>query len=266
MDTSSVEQRSRPARLLGLVGRPALLVTALTVVMLGIAVSCGSGDGDSSSNDDEERTYTIQTFTPTVPGTTPDTLVTRDARQTAVAATTTAVAENPPVAPATMTPGGHLDEAGGIRPPVVALNAGEEQMEGVFGAFGWLDEETQTSVVIQAPFYDVGDNGLTVPAGSDMTFNILDEVDPPAQVNVSVYSWEDNSAIPTDTSGNVGTNLWFVPRIAPLSTESFTEANPSFVMPTTPDRYVVLVEVQWPPDDRVQHPLYANYAFTVYVS
>ena len=268
MDNSNAENT---ARLRDVAGRPALLVSVLTVVMLAITVSCGGGDDNSNSGDenDEERTYTIQTFTPTVPGSTPEALVTRDARQTAAAVSATEIARNPPEVPATMTPGGPLDEAGGIRPPVVSLNADSGQMDGVFGSYGWIDEESESYVLIQAPFYDVGDNGLTVPAGGDMTFNILDEVDPPSEVNVSIFTWDENSAIPTDTEGNVGAHPWFAPRVAPVSTESFTAADPTFTMPDEPDRYVVQVEVRWPPDDRldlVQQPIFASYAFTVYVS
>jgi hypothetical protein len=269
LDTSSVETRSRPARLLRIVGRPALLVSALTAAMLVIAVSCGGGDNDSnSSGDGEERTYTIQTFTPTVPGTTPDTLVTRDARQTAAANTATAVAENPPQPTATVTPGGP-DPEDAFRPPFTQLSDGANQMEGVAGSYALPDEESQTYPVIQAPFYDVGENGLTVPAAGQLEFSFTEEVAPPSEVQVAIYDWAENNAIPQSTDGNVGSYPVFAKRVAPVIDETFPNANPSFAMPDEPGRYVVMVEVRWPPDDRVNPQLpspHATYAFTVYVS
>ncbi len=271
LDNSSPENRSRPARLFQTIGRPTLLVSAMTIVVLGVAVACG---GDSDKNDDnaagEERTYSIQTFTPTVPGSTPEALVTQDARQTAAANTATAVAENPPAPTATVTPGGPNEE-NAFRPPATQLSDGTNQMDGVFGAYGlWIDDEEMNYFRVQAPFYDVGENGLTVEPTSEVEFNFVEEVEPPEETRVSIFSWAENSAIPQDTKGNVGTHPVFVaaPHTAALSSETFPDANPTVAMPDEPGRYVVLVEVRWPQDERVpeQQPLFANYAFTVYVS
>lgn len=275
LDTSSAETPSRQARLLRTIGRPALLVTVMTVAMLTLAVSCGGGDSDSGDNDDEGNTRIVQTFTPeptstpTVFGSTPPPDMTQPARETAAAITATARAENPPEPTVTVTPGGPNPEDA-FRPPATELSDGENQMDGVSGSYALVDEEAQTYPVIQAPFYDVGESGLTVARGGQLEFSFTEEVAPPIEARVSIYGWEENNAIPQDTQGNVGTYPIFAQRVAPVSNETFPDANPTFSMPEELGRYVVMVEVRWPPDDRIDNPQlptpFATYAFTVYVS
>ena len=275
LDTSSAETTSRQARLLRTIGRPALLVTVMTVALLAIAVSCGGGgDSGGGDNEDEERTFTVQTFTPaptstpTVFGSTPQPDVTQAARQTAAANTATALAENPPEPTATVTPGGPNPEDA-FRPPATQLSDGANQMDGLAGSYALVDEESQTYPVIQAPFYDVGENGLTVASAGQLEFSFKEEVASPSEVHVSIYDWEENNAIPQNPEGGVGTHPVFAARVAPVSAETFPDANPSFSMPDEPGRYVVLVDARWPPDERLDPQLpspFANYAFTVYVS
>ena len=285
MTISSAEEKKQP---LGTVGRPALLVAALTVVMLLIAVSCGGGDDDGdddSGPNRDDREVIMSTFTPTIEGDIPEIQKTSEARQTASAEAATEVAENPP--PPTNTPDpdftpppGATPEPGeeGLRPPHVWLSDGTDQMEGVFGRFGFVDTATGTGAQVQAPFYDVGGNGLTVAPGTELEFILEDDVVSPSsmavdptELTVSIFTWEDNSAIPGDTEGNVEDHYFFVPNpeSGPVSTNPMTLENPVFTMPAEPDRYVVQVDVVWPTGDEQanpqQDPIFTTYAFTVYV-
>jgi hypothetical protein len=268
-----------PRGLLGAIGRPVLLVCGLTAFLLVVAVACIGGDDDDqpAGSNRNNVDVVVSTFTPTVEGATPPANATRDARETAVAATATWVAENPPPPPptrdpnATMIPQPTIDpeQEDSLRPPFTWLTDGVNQMYGVFGSYGIIDEERESYANVTAPFYDVGDVGLDVVPGGQLEFILQDDVDTPTSMTVSVYDWEENSAIPTGTDGSIGSHLWFVPRTEPVSTTSISLDDPTFAMPALPDRYVVLVELRWPHDDRlpdpVQYPLFANYAFTIHV-
>jgi hypothetical protein len=254
------------------VGRPALLVAALTVSIMLIAVACGGGSDDDSpdgQNRDNVSGVVMSTFTPTVVGATPEANVTQEARQTAAAQEATRRAENPPPPTATRDPNAEPEEEG-LRPPYTWLSDGEDQIEGVFGAYGWFDDDMETYAGVAAPFYDVGDSGLTVAPGAELEFILQEDVDDPTMMTVSIYTWADNSAIPTGTDGSVGAYPWFVPAVAPVNSVPLEPGDTTFAMPNTPDRYVVQVQLQWPRNELLpndpQFQIFAIYAFTVYVS
>ena len=263
---------------MGAIGRPILLVCGLTAFLLLVAVACIGGDDDDqpSGINRDNVDVVMSTFTPTSEADAANRQATQDAQETAVAATATYAFENPPPPPptrdpnATMAPQPTLDpEAEGFRPPFTWLSDGVNMMYGVFGSYGMIDEVNQSYANVAAPFYDVGDDGLTVAPGSELEFILQEDVDPPTSMSVKIYTWADNSAIPTGTDGSIGDRLWFVPGAEPVSTTAIELDDMSFNMPGAPDRYVVLVELRWPHDERLpdpnQMPLFATYAFNIYV-
>lgn len=258
------------------IGRPLLLVIALTAAISLIAVACRGGDDDAPPGTNRGNVDVVmETFTPTVEGATPPGNATQDARQTEAAATATGRAENPPPPTATRDPnvtpeaGEEINEDS-LRPPRTWLSDGVDRLEGEFGAYGWFDEGMETFAGIAAPFYDVGDIGLTVSPGGEIEFILQEGIDDPTTMNVAIFTWEDNSAIPTGTDGSVEDRLWFVPAVAPVSTTIIDPANTTFTMPAEPDRYVVQVQLEWPRNERLpddpQFRIFAVYAFNVYVS
>ena len=268
--------------LFAIAGRSALLVGALTVVMLLVAVSCGGG-GDDNGNNKSTPQVVVQTFTPTSEADAANRQATQDAQQTAVSGTATAVAEMPaqptntPDPNRTPQPWATPSDEEGLRPPYAWLTDGTDRMDGVFGKTAFFDAETGTVATILAPFYDVGDHGLTVAPGGELEFILQDDVTRPStmtgepeSMTVSIFTWADNSAIPGDTQGNVGTYPWFIGGGTPITTSPMTPGNAVFTMPAQPDRYVVQVEVHWPTgtveENPQQLPIHAVYAFTVYVA
>lgn len=250
LDTSNSGIRS--------IGRSVVLVTLLTTIILTIAVSCGGGDDDDATEvpSDGRPPGDVQmaTFTPTVPAATPDPNITPTAT------------EVPPTI-AVLTPGTQDEDA--FRPPVMTLSDGNNEIGGEFGSYGLIDEESLSYVLITAPFFDVGEEGLTVAPGATLTFS-LEDANPPTQMTAAVYTWDENNAIPQDVSGETGDHPWFIQTVAPLDTFLLSADDPSFTMPQEPGRYVVQVEVRWPDDERLPEPLrqpqFSAYAFTVHVS
>ena len=257
-------------------------MSALLVLILSIAVACGGGS-DDNSNDDDEMEVVMSTFTPTSEADAANRDATRAAEEAAANETATAVAENPAPPPPTRDPNATQvvptvdpEAADGLRPPRAWISNGENQWEGVFGNFSLVHEETGTVANATAPFYDVGDEGLTVAPGGELEFILQDDVTAPSSmtgeptaVTVEVYTWEGNNAIPTTQEGDAEDNLWFVPAQPPVISSPMDLEAGVFTMPATPDRYVVRVQVDWPAFDNELTPqpipVYAVYAFTVYV-
>lgn len=259
MGTPNSRNGSPLEQLVGLIGRPALLVLILATVTLAVAVSCGGGDDDDStevpSDGRPPGDVKMATFTPTVPAATPDPNI------------TPAATEVPPTI-AVLTPGAQDEDA--FRPPAVMLSDGSDELEGEFGSYGLIDEESLSYVLITAPFFDVGEDGLTVAPGATLEFALQGDVDQPTQMTAAVYTWDDNNAIPQDVSGETGDHPWFVATVAPVDSILVAPDDPSFAMPQEPGRYVVQIEVRWPDDERLpealRQPQFSAYAFTVYVS
>src|SRR5690606_33126013 len=89
------------------IARGLLLMGALTAVLMVVAVACGGGDnGDDNNEGGMSRTPVMMTFTPTTEADATNRVATQEAmeeaRETAIAATATWQAENPP--PPTWTP------------------------------------------------------------------------------------------------------------------------------------------------------------------
>lgn len=258
------------------VARALLLMGVLTAVMLVIAVACRGDESDDNTSPGIDRTPVMQTFTPTSEA---DATARAEFQQTVEAAreaTQTWVAENPPPPPPTRDPNAEPEEEG-MRPPYAFLFYGDEEMEGVFGNYSWVDMETGSYGTVLAPFYDVGDFGLTVAGGGELQFALeLAALTPtsmtgsPIMYEVEIYTWEGNNAIPTGQDGSVAAHPWFVPgMIPPVLTQPMHPEQTVFTMPAAADRYVVRIRAIWPTGNLEENPpqqeIFAVYAFTVYV-
>lgn len=262
----------------GRIARGLLLMAALTAALMVVAVACGSDD-DNENEGDISRTPVMMTFTPTTEADATNRVATQEAmeaaRNTAVAATATWIAENPP--PPTNTPDPNATpEDEGLRPPLAYLIADGQQLEGAFGNFSFVDMNSMSNGTIEAPFYDVMGREITVSGGTELTFELRPAFmtpttmeGEPASMNVEIYTWEGNNAIPTGLDGSVGTHPFFVPGTPPLLTQPLHVDQPVFTMPAAPNHYVVRVQVTWPTGTAEENPpqqdIYAFYAFTVHV-
>lgn len=255
-------------------------MAALTAVLMVVAVACGGGDnGDDNGEGGMSRTPVMMTFTPTTEADATNRIATQEAveelRETAIAATATWQADNPP--PPTWTPDPNATpEEEGLRPPLAYLSAGDLQASGAIGNYSFVDLTSGSVGTIQAPFFDVQGHEMTVSRGEELTFDLRPAMMQPTTMDgepmtltVDIFTWEGNNAIPTGMDGSVGSHPFFVPGTPALMTQPLSLNQPVFTMPADPNHYVVRVRVDWPVGTAEENPpqqeIFAYYAFTVHV-
>jgi hypothetical protein len=251
-------------------------MVALAVVGLALAVACGplgSDDGESGgdsngSGNQEQRTVVMATFTATIPGSTPETVLTQGARQTVVAMTATTTTGTPPIL--STIPEGYPTPTEYLSPPEATLTDGNDTITATYGSYSWqFDDRDQTFARISATLMEVSDVALTLSAGSDLTLTIHDIITLPQAVQLSAYQYEANTAIPIDASGNVVSDK---PAFAPKEPAdkylniAVDPANPTFSLDLPPDHYVLLVQAAWGNHPVLtSEPIFITYVFNVIV-
>lgn len=274
-----------------------------------IAVSCGplGDDDDEPAVGESDNSEVVQsTYTPTVPGSTPEAIQTLEAAQTAAVMTATEQALNPPPGTAiagnpddgTASPDGTSDGSGSsstsqppiggtdddpttpdtpsdaLQPPSAALVVGADQIEGALGPYSWQwDDAIKTFFEVPAsPLMEVSDVALTIQSGAEAEIAFAGDAlqEPPDAINIEIYDFDENTAIPYDQSGTtLGEGLAFAPKVDPITTLQPDPANPAtFTADFAPGHYVLYMRAEWPEPAELTKPggtIYVTYTFNLIV-
>lgn len=215
----------------------------------------------------------MSTFTATIPGTTPEPLLTAAVRSTERAATATYQAVNPQ--PTATLPAGvptqNPDDV--LTPPMALLSDGDGSIDSKVGSYSWVyDDAARSYARIDAPLMEFTEVALTTAGGSEMTMSIPDVAEPVTGVELGVYDFADNTAIPTDQSGQPGDSLMFSPRVPAVMETTLTSLDESFALDVPPGQYLIQARAAWPDfnyrtqdGQTLTFPLYITYVFNVIV-
>ena len=261
--------------------RVALIYAAGLAALLAALAACGPlGDDDP----DPTRTLgpaqppggsvsspVMSTFTPTVPGSTPEALQTAAARSTVQAVTATHEADNPPPTP-TLPAGLPTTDMPELRLPKAQLSDGAGNIESTEGSYSWLyDDANQTYARFEVPLMEFTEVALTT-SNLDFNIEIPDVSDPVTGIAIQAYDFTANTAIPVDQAGQPGERLMFSPKEAPVAETSAAALGEFFTLDLAPGHYIFMAEVAWPdyvhqpPNAAAQtFPIYITYIFNVII-
>lgn len=219
-----------------------------------------------------QNTPVMSTFTATIPGTTPEVVETAAARNTAQAATATYEAANPQ--PTSTSPEGLPTVPGGVglTPPKAILTDGVGSIDSTEGSYSWVyDDAEQSYARIDAPLMPITEVALTT-AGGPFTMTIPEVSEQANNVQIGAYTFDDNTAIPTDQTGQPGDELMFSPRFDPVAEATLASLDESFTLELAPGHYLFQARVTWPdyvhrPPNSAEmtFPIYITYLFNVII-
>jgi hypothetical protein len=213
----------------------------------------------------------LSTFTPTVPGSTPETVQTAAAHSTERAATATYEAANPQPT-ATLQPGLPTSEVPALTLPKAVLSDGAGNIESTEGDFSWVyDDPNQTYARFAVPLMEFTEVALTT-ASPDFTLEIPGVSEPATGIEVRAYDFTANTAIPVDQSGQPGERLMFSPKEQAVAETTAAALGESFTLELAPGHYIFMADVTWPdyvhqpPNAAAQtFPIYITYVFNVII-
>jgi hypothetical protein len=269
-----------------------------------IAVSCGPlGDDDDDDPPSGDGGVVMSTYTPTVPGSTPQAVITLEAAQTAAVMTATEQALNPPpptaVAggtqpdsgpPSTESPGGDSQPSGTappnppvnpnpvetqtgeaqLTPPAATLSASGNTIDGTLGSYIWLFNDPLGTVGFfpSSPLMGLTEVALTISTGAEAELQFSGDAlqEPPSSVRLELYAFDENTAIPQSPSGQVvgDGSVVFGPKTDPVTTFDL-QGEFSFAADFAPGHYVLLAHADWPdPQELIDSEIPNSDVFVAY--
>lgn len=260
--------------------RAALMYSAGLIAVLAALAACGPLGDDGAdptrtpggpAQGHSDSSPVMSTFTPTVPGSTPETVQTAAARSTVRAATATYEAANPQPT-ATLQQGMPTSDAPALTLPKAVLSDGAGNIESTEGSYSWVyDDPNQTYARFEVPLMEFTEVALTT-AGPDFTLEIPDVDEAATGINVSAFDFEANTAIPVDQTGQPGERLTFSPKEQAVAETTAAALGDSFTLELAPGHYIFMAEVSWPdyvhqpPNAAAQtFPIYITYIFNVII-
>ena len=250
-----------PARALPVIGAGLLLLA------LGLGACSPFGDDDDDSDDNgpgiatPTREVVVSTFTPTEVVRPDGLTATSVAEETAAAETATARAN----LPTPTTPPSEVDPEELLWPPRTRLETPGLLSDSYLGTYSWQFTDTdQTYANIEAPIIPLSQGDpVEVANGDTVTIRYYgDEFRaPPQQIEVAIYDFESNSAIPVGPQGQQGEGLAFAIKTGPLQNLRVDPSEPTFTLTGfAPGHYVIWTQGRWG-----QHPLLDRQIFVTWV-
>lgn len=267
-------QVAAPGRLL----RGAGLSLAVILLLLAAVAACGSdeGSGDdatavsgSPTRGNDGPDVVMSTFTPTPPDHTPEAVQTADALRTQQASSPTAGTTTPSDGspqPGEPTPTPAPNE---VRSPEVRLVTAAGDLVGAIGSFNWYDAELDSGGKFDVPYVFLPNGTVDWPQGTTARLEVPDSPYAVRSATISIYTFDDNVAIPTNEQGNPITGGYaFLPQQDPLQREELTGATIETGVDVPPGNYIVEARVVWDGPAEVEQSigeLYTQYVFVVTV-
>lgn len=251
---------------------PALVLALILAASLG---ACGPfGDDDDDGNDDNPgpsqptatREVIMATFTPTEVIPPAGQTATEAAQQTALAATQTARANLP-----TPTPATEINEEDILYPPRARLQTPGEIVEGYLSTYSWqFSDQAQTYSAIEAPIV-VLEQGDPVALKNGDALAILYYGDeyrrPPEQLEVAIYEFEPNSAIPISETGEQADEPAFAIRVDPVQNLRVDPVDPSFtIQGFPPGHYIIWAQGRWGPHPVLERQIFVTWVFDIEIT
>ena len=252
---------------------PAFFIMFLLIALLG---ACGlSGDDDDDEGDsgpgpgqpESTRVVVMSTFTPTEVVPPAGKTATEEAQELARIGTATAAAGLPTPTPA-VTP---LEEEELLWPPRTRLEAAGKLSDSYLGSYSWQfsdDIQTFGAIDSQITALNQGDP-VEIQNGDTLTIRYYgDEYrSPPLRLDVAIYDFESNSAIPVGPSGEQGEGPAFSVRTEPLQSMQIDPANPTITIDGfPPGHYVIRAQGNWGQHPVIARPLFVTWLYDIEIT
>ncbi len=248
-----------PRRLL-----PALIFAAILILAIGACGPLGGDDDDDDNPAPSQPTATrevvISTFTATEVVAPADKTATQEAQQADLDASATARANLPtPTSAATITDV--------LYPPQTRLQTPNQLTESYLSTYSWqFNDEVKTYSAIEAPI-TVLEQGPPVEVNNGDQLAIIyygsEYRTPPLQLEVAIYDFETNSAIPVSQTGQ-SDQLAFAIKTEPLQNLRVDQANPTFVIDGfPPGHYIIWAQGRWGQHPVIDRPLFVTWVFDI---
>lgn len=248
---------------------PALLCAALIAATLAACGPLGDDDDDDAGNDNAAggaptatREVVMATFTATEVVPPAGQTATAEAQATAAEATREARGSLP-----TPTPALTVEEETILYPPRTRLQTPNQLTEGYLSTYSWqFNDEAQTYSAIEAPItvLEQGDP-VQVDNGDQLAIVYYGEEyrSPPQQLEVAVYDFETNSAIPTSGQAEADEPAFAI-RTDPVQTLRVDPNDPSFAIEGfTPGHYIIWVQGRWGQHPLLDRPIFVTWVYDI---
>ena len=246
----------------------ALCVAAILAAPLG---ACGPfGDDDGANGDPDAftipptatREVVMSTFTPTAVVSDADKTATVQAGQSAGAGTATARAGLP-----TPTPAIDIDEEDILYPPRTRLETPGQLVDSYLGTYSWqFSDQTQTYGSIEAPIIvlEQGDP-VELSNGDDLALSYYGNEyrRPPQQLEVAVYDFASNSAVPTSGQAQADEPAFAI-RTDPVQNLRVDPLDPTFTLQGfAPGHYIIWAQGRWGQHPVLDRPIFVTWVFDI---
>lgn len=248
---------------------PALILAAILVTAFGACSPLGDDDdseGDNNPNASSPtatREVVMSTFTPTEVVPPEGQTATVVAGQTAVAATREARSLLP-----TPTPAVEIAEEDILYPPRTRLQTPDQLTESYLSTYSWqFSDDAQTYSAIEAPI-TVLEQGEPVETENGDQLSIVyygqEYRSPPRQLEVAIYDFESNSAIPQTEGGETADEPAFAIRTDPVQNLRVDPVDPTFTLEGfAPGHYVIWAQGRWGQHPVIDRPLFVTWVYDI---
>ncbi len=246
-------------------GPVALFLSAAVIFTAGACSPLGDDDGVEGASMNPptatlDRQIVMSTFTPTEVISDDLKTATSEAKDAADFATATYRAGLP-----TPTTDTSVNPEDLLWPPRTRLETPSELVEAYVSTYSWqFSDVDQTYAAIEAPITPLNQGDpVQIRNGDQLALRYYgDEFRaPPEQLEVSVYDFESNSAVPIGPQGQQGEGLAFAIKTDPLQTLRVDPADPTFVLDGfPPGHYIIWAQGRWG-----MHPVLNRQIFVTWV-
>ena len=268
-------REQQPERVRTSVLHTTLGVGAVALLVLAIVAACGGNKNKgiilgTRTNNPASPQVVRATFTATIEGATPPREQTKAA---VIAAATQTAASGPPASPTQagpiVTTATATIPANAVRPPSAQLSTSSGTADGAIGNFNYYDPAKDTGYQGTQPYVQLPDSGAQLASGLSARVTISTSPYAVESADVKIYTYEHNTAIPQDASGNIiGKTLAFFPQTDATQTLTLTGADLTFTPNVPPGRYIVSIDVHWLVPDSLpslKGVLHTQYVFNLEV-
>ncbi|MEZ4520874.1 MAG: hypothetical protein R3A46_04370 [Thermomicrobiales bacterium] len=244
----------------------ALLLFAMIAAAFGACTPFGDDDDDDETDAaaaTPTREVVMATFTATEVVPPDQQTATAEAQQTAAAATQAARASLPtPTAAAT------VEDL--LYPPRTRLETPGELVDSYLGTYSWqYSDDDQTYAAIEAPIVVLERHDPTeLQNGDNLSIRYYgDEYrTPPAQLEVAIYDFESNSAVPSSSQAT-GDEPAFAIKTDPVQNLRVDPADPSFTLQGfPPGHYVIWAQGRWGQHPALDRQLFVTWVFDIEIT
>ena len=249
---------------------PAFFTMFMLIALLGACSVSGGDDDDEGeagpgpNQPTSTRVVVMSTFTPTEVVPPAGKTATEEAQLQARIETETAAAGLPTPTPAVT----ELPEEDLLWPPRTRLEAAGKLTEGYLGSYSWQfsdDIQTFGAIDSQITALNQGDP-VEIQNGDTLTIRYYGEEyrSPPLRLDVAIYDFESNSAIPVGPGGEQGEGLAFSVRTAPIQSMQIDPANPTITIGGfSPGHYVIRAQGHWGDHPVIARPLFVTWLYDI---